>query len=125
MDLSAYAGESVEVSISYVSDWAVQGIGAFVDDIDAPGAIGDATFDSGLDGWAVLDGTTFDQPSAPNANNWYQTGDLGFQEGAAVTMTPPDAAFKTLYFGFGFEGITDESDRFAVMDEAMTYLGIP
>ena len=33
IDLSAYAGSQVEVSISYVSDWAVQGLGSFVDDV--------------------------------------------------------------------------------------------
>ena len=32
IDLSRYAGRQVEVSISYVSDWSVQGLGVFVDD---------------------------------------------------------------------------------------------
>ncbi|HET7236101.1 MAG TPA: M14 family zinc carboxypeptidase, partial [Actinomycetota bacterium] len=124
VDLSPWAGQDVEVSISYASDWAVQGVGAFVDDIDAPGTTGDATFDASLDGWTVMDGTTLPLPSDPNPNNWFQTGDVGFQEGAAVTMTPSDADFVTLYFGFGFEGITEETDRFAVMDQAMTHLGV-
>ena len=30
-DLSAYAGQQVEVSISYASDWSNQGIGVFLD----------------------------------------------------------------------------------------------
>ena len=33
VDLSAFAGKTAEVSISYVSDWATQGLGMFVDDI--------------------------------------------------------------------------------------------
>jgi hypothetical protein len=72
VDLSDWAGSNVEVSISYVSDWAVQGIGAFVDDIDAPGAVGDADFEGDLDGWTVMDGTTFPEPtdSDPNPNNF-------------------------------------------------------
>jgi hypothetical protein len=124
VDLSNWAGGDVELSISYVSDWEVQGVGAFVDDIDAPGALGDAGFEAGLGpDWTVQDGVEFG--SAPNANNWYQTGSVGFQEGAAVTMAPTDgAAFVTLYFGFGFEGITEAGERNAVMGQAMAYLGI-
>ena len=33
VDLSAYAGKQVELSISYVSDWATQGLGVFLDDV--------------------------------------------------------------------------------------------
>jgi len=123
VDLSDWSGDDVEISISYASDWAVQGIGAFVDDIDAPGLAGDATFDATLDGWAVLDGTTFDDPSDPNPNNWFQTGDVGFEEGAIVGMDPSDADFKTLYFAFGFEGVT-ETDQADLMAEALAYFGI-
>ena len=118
------SGSFVEVSISYVSDWAIQGVGAFVDDIDAPGATGDGDFEGSLDGWTVMDGTTLPAPSDPNPNNWFLTTDVGFQEGAAVTLTPLDAAFRTLYFGFGLEGVTDEADRFAIMDQALTHLGV-
>jgi hypothetical protein len=35
IDLSAYAGESVEISIAYASDWATQGFGVFVDSLDS------------------------------------------------------------------------------------------
>ena len=33
IDLSDYAGQEVELSISYASDYAVQGLGVFLDDI--------------------------------------------------------------------------------------------
>ena len=36
VDLSAWQGQTVEISIAYVSDWAVQGVGVFVDDITYP-----------------------------------------------------------------------------------------
>src|SRR3712207_8335223 len=36
IDLTPYAGRQIEVSISYASDWAVQGIGSFVDLISVP-----------------------------------------------------------------------------------------
>jgi bacillopeptidase F (M6 metalloprotease family) len=32
IDLSRYAGKQVEISIAYLSDWSIQGLGAFVDD---------------------------------------------------------------------------------------------
>ncbi len=57
VDLSAYAGQQVEVSIAYVSDWATQGIGVFLDDItvlvDGQQAAGTTGFETDL-GW--LDG---------------------------------------------------------------------
>ena len=33
VDLSAYAGKQVEMSISYMSDWGTQGLGVFLDDV--------------------------------------------------------------------------------------------
>ena len=37
-------------------------------------------------------------------------------------MTPTDAAFRTVYFGFGFEGITSPDERNAVMGRAIDFL---
>ncbi len=36
IDLDAYAGNTVEISIAYVSDWAVQNLGVFLDDVTLP-----------------------------------------------------------------------------------------
>ena len=36
INLNAYAGQQVEISISYASDWATQGLGVFVDDVVLP-----------------------------------------------------------------------------------------
>ena len=119
VDLGDWAGSTVEVSISYASDWAIQGLGAFVDDIAAPGAPVEG-FQSGLGAWAPADGT--DLGSAPNPSEWFRTEDVGFEEGAAVSMSPPGAPWRTLYFAFGFEGITDQAQRDAVMADAIAYL---
>ena len=70
VDLSAYAGSDVEVSISYASDGVVQLPGAFVDDIVVSTGEGTTSFeDDGnpMDGWTV--------PGAPpgspgNDNDW-------------------------------------------------------
>jgi hypothetical protein len=53
VDLSAYAGKQVEVSIAYASDWSVQGLGAFVDDIVVSTGEGTTSFETGMDGWTV------------------------------------------------------------------------
>ena len=70
VDLAAYAGKQVELSISYASDDVVQTHGLFVDDITTSTGEGNTSFeDDGdtLDGWTV--------PGAPagspgNTNDW-------------------------------------------------------
>jgi hypothetical protein len=70
VDLSDYAGQEIEVSISYASDDSVQGNGVFVDDIEVSSGPGSTSFeDDGdtLDGWTA--------PGAPagspgNENDW-------------------------------------------------------
>jgi hypothetical protein len=42
-----------------------------------------------------------------------------------VTMTPADAAFRTVYFGFGFEGVTSAEQRNAIMGRAIEFLTGP
>ncbi len=112
IDLSGYAGQQIEVSISYASDWAVQGVGVFVDDITVSTGDGTTGFEGGMDGWTI--------PGSPeqnyNPNDWVRTQDVGFEEGAVV------ATEDSLYFGFGFEGITEEAQRNDVMCRSMRYL---
>jgi hypothetical protein len=126
-DLSAYVDQEVTVSISYASDWAVQGLGVFVDDIDAPGATADTGFEGGtLDPWTL--GDPEDLESGPNVLDWIASEDVGFVEGAMTSMTPTDADFRTLYFGFGFEnvsggeGATEAQAQAEIMDRALDYL---
>lgn len=114
VDLSAYAGGQVEVSIAYISDWATQGLGVFVDDIVVSTGAGTTSFE-GTDtgGWEV---TGPPAGSAPNPNNFIITTAAGFPE-AAVVATP-----GSLMTGFGFEGITDAATRAAWMDRALDHL---
>jgi len=113
VDLSAYAGKQVEISIAYASDWAVQGLGVFLDDIVVSTGEGTTSFEDGLAGWAV---TGPPAGSAPNPNNFIRTTAAGFPEGAVI------ATNDTLYFGFGFEGISTAAARNAVMGRTMAYL---
>ncbi|CRK58257.1 Carboxypeptidase A1 precursor [Alloactinosynnema sp. L-07] len=113
VDLAAYAGQSVEISIAYASDWSIQGLGAFIDDIVMTTGEGTTSFETGLDGWAATGPAA---GSAPNPNNFIRATAAGFPEGAVV------ATADTLYFGFGFEGISGAAVRNEVMDRAIEYL---
>lgn len=112
VDLGAYAGQQVEVSISYISDWSVQGLGVFVDDITT--STGQTTsFETDLGGWTV---TGPPAGSPPNSNNFIRTTSEGFPEGAVITT--PD----TLYFGFGLEGVATPASRAAIMRAVLNHL---
>ena len=114
VDLSAYAGSSVEVSIAYISDWATQGLGVFVDDIEVSTGEGTTSFEAGDDGgWAV---TGAPPGSAPNPNDFIITTAAGFPE-AAVVATP-----HSLLSGFGFEGISDAATRADWMGRVLDHL---
>ena len=86
-----------------------RGSGSFVDDTTV--STGETTsFEDGLGGWTV---TGAPAGSAPNANDWISTTSDGFPEGAAIS-TP-----YSIYFGFGFEGISTPAARNAVMGRAI------
>ena len=112
INLSGYAGRQVEVSISYVSDWSVQGLGVFVDDT-AVSTGATTSFETDLGGWTIGGAAP---GSAANANDWTRTTAAGFPEGAAVAT--PDS----IYFGFGFEGIATPASRNAVMGRVLQHL---
>ena len=116
VDLSEWAGKTVEVSIAYATDWSVQNLGVFLDDIVVSTGTGTTSFeDDGdpMDGWAV---TGPAEGSAPNSNNWVRTDAAGFPE-AAVVATP-----DSVYMGFGFEAIDGEDTRAHVLGDLVDYL---
>jgi hypothetical protein len=123
VDLARYAGKQVEISIAYASDWAVQGLGVFVDDISVTTGAGTTSFEEDadpLDGWTV---TGPPPGSGLNANNFERITAAGFPEAATVTSQPADGArYRTIYTGFGFEGISTPEARTAFMGRAMSYL---
>ena len=110
-DLSAYAGETVELYISYASDWGTQGLGMFLDDV----TLGNTTedFETGFGNW---------QPSEPagtgNANDFDRIAGTGFREGPVVRGD------QTLYFGFGLEGVDGYANRVTLIERAMGYFGL-
>lgn len=112
VDLGAWAGSSVEVSITYASDWGTQGLGTFVDDVTIPDGTS-TSFETGLECWSVSGAPS---GSAPNSTDWIVTPASGFPVGAAITT--PDS----LLLGFGFEGIATEAARNEVMGRALEHL---
>lgn len=113
VDLGAYAGGQVELSLSYVSDWSTQGLGVFFDDIEVSTGEGSTSFEADLGGW-TLGGPP--AGSSDNPNTFVRTTAGGFPE-AAVVATP-----RSLLAGFGFEGISDASVRAEWMGRALDYL---
>ena len=110
MDLSAYAGKTVEIYISYASDWGTQNLGVFVDDIEISGQPLE-DFEDGTGDWTISVA-----PGSGAFNNWVRITGAGFPEGPAMRTA------DSVYLGFGFEAIDTLDNRKAVMDRVMQYL---
>jgi hypothetical protein len=120
VDLGAYAGQQVEVSISYASDNVIQQTGLFVDDIAVARGPGSTSFEADgdtFDGWTV--------PGAPagspaNANDWISgtpadaPPTLGENARAALDREPAALSFLSSIWGrYPFKdagGIVDKLD---------------
>jgi peptidase M1-like protein/immune inhibitor InhA-like protein len=104
VDLSAYAGSSVEVSISYASDDLVQLPGAFVDDIVVSTGVGSTSFENDgntMDGWTVPGAPS---GSEPNPNDWIV--------GTSADIPPPIGTVIDASFARESEIIDFESSIF-------------
>ncbi len=93
-----------------------------VDDITAPTTeAGVSTdFEGDMGSWTIGDPTEIG--SGVNVLDWNRSEDVGFVEGAMTSMTPTDAAFRTLYFGFAFENAGNAAAREEIMADALAYL---
>ena len=109
-DLSAYAGEEVELYISYASDWGTQNLGIFIDDVDIPGQ-GMNDLEAGLGSLTV----STEAGSPAPANNWDRIMPDDFPEGPALRT------HNSVYLGFGFEAINGAANRAQVMQRLMEY----
>jgi hypothetical protein len=114
VDLSAYAGKQVELSISYMSDWGTQGLGVFLDDVrvETGGTTSARTsFESDLGGWTVA-GAPAGSPS--NSSDWTRS-QQAFDSGAVVTTA------DTVFLGFGLEGL-DPAARTDLVKRSLKHL---
>jgi hypothetical protein len=111
-DLSAWDGQQVEVSISYVTDPAFGGVGVFVDDtrLVVDGATGQ---EDGFEG-ATSEWTPGGPPdgSPPNSGDW-QIGGVLFEAFGATSTE------DTLLLGFGLEQLTTDAERTDLVGRAL------
>jgi hypothetical protein len=116
VDLSAYAGQQVEVSITYMSDWGTQGLGVFLDDVrvEVGGAVtAQTSFETDLGGWTVAGPPA---GSGPNSTDWSRS-QQAFDNGAATTTR------DTVFLGFGLEGLAP-ADRTDLVKRSFRHLGV-
>ncbi len=120
VDLSAYAGSDVEVSISYASDDLFQLPGVVVDDVVVSNGPGSTSFEADgdtMDGWTVPGAPA---GSEPNPNDWIvgtvddvppTTGEIA---AGSLARQPEIIAFLSESFGpYPFSaagGIVDDAD---------------
>ena len=113
-DLSAFAGQQVEVVVSYVSDSFTGGVGLLVDDtalVTNAGVTQTEGFEVDLGAWAVL-GAPDGSPG--NDTDFERTVGLGGIHSAISTA-------DTLLFGFGLEQLDSPADRAAVVGAILDY----
>ncbi len=115
-DLSGYAGQQIEVVISYVTDGGTGGAGIFVDDTTL--SVGDEVtvtegFESGPGPWTISGAPA---GSPPNTGGFV----IGAPPPAAASVTTPD----TVVLGFGIDQLPDPAQRAAAMAAIVGYLGV-
>jgi Zinc carboxypeptidase len=106
-DLSAYAGKQVEVSISFVTDPASGGFGAFVDDTSVTttgGTLDAENFETGLGPWSV--------PGPPPGS---PLNPSDFRRSQSLTNISSVSTKDTVTLGFGIEQLATDADRAAVL----------
>jgi hypothetical protein len=113
-DLSAYAGKQVEVSISYVTDPATGGTGAFVDDtrLDIGGTVTSEGFETGLGPWTI---------AGPPPGSSPGTGDFVRSQNL---FSPAIRTADTVLLGFGVEQVGTVAERAALLKKAFGSVGL-
>jgi hypothetical protein len=112
VDLSGFAGREVELSISYVTDPASGGVGAFVDDtrVVVDGAVTEADGFEGQTSTWTPGGPPAGSP--PNSGNW-QIGER------LVNFFAGTSTEDTLLLGFGLEQLATDDERADLMERAL------
>ncbi|MFD8955103.1 M14 family zinc carboxypeptidase [Streptomyces xanthophaeus] len=114
-DLSAYAGKTVEVSLSSITDPGSGGRGVFADEARlSVGGTDQAAegFESGLGAWTAQ-GAPAGSPEVPG--DWSRSGEL-FKSYASVTTR------DTVLLGFGLEHLPAAGDRALLVGKALKSL---
>ncbi|MET9429208.1 M14 family zinc carboxypeptidase [Streptomyces sp. NPDC003036] len=115
VDLTAYAGKKVELSLSYVTDPGTGGMGVFVDDTEL--VVGSARqdgegFEASLGPWTVT-GPPAGSPG--NGADWTRSPALFHSQAAVATR-------DTVLLGFGLEHVATAAERKQLLGRALTAL---
>ena len=118
IDLSGYVGQEVEIAIVAATDWAVGGLGAWIDDavIEVNGAVQSSTsFETDTGVWQIGG----DVPaSTPNPDAQWTRTTQQFEEGAVVGTT------DTVYAGFEVATMKTPEERASFMKATLRHLGV-
>ncbi len=112
VDLSDYDGQQVELSISYVQDGAVAGLGVFLDELRTSAGAAELSktgFEADLGGWTVSgppEGTVF------NADDWAR-------KQAAFDEAPVIGTADSVWMTFGLEAVADPADRLELLRRSL------
>jgi hypothetical protein len=134
VDLSAYRGQDVQVALVYASDWAVQNLGVWLEDISLFGGA-PVDFESGLGGWQR---GSLNEPENHNQATWGDPSIQSFEEGAvlgtkdlqfvtgqayAPTQYQSTETRDTVFAGFEL-GTLSDGDRASFFEEVLEYFGM-
>ncbi|MGH3316660.1 MAG: hypothetical protein ACRDO0_11010, partial [Nocardioidaceae bacterium] len=110
-DLNAFAGNQVEIAISYVTDPSTGGVGAFVDDthVVVDGVDSADGFEDATSTWTVSGPPA---GSAPNQGDWSISEKL-------VNAFAGTSTEDTLLLGFGLEQLSTDAERADLVERAL------
>ena len=115
-DLTGYAGQQIELVVTYATDPGTGGLGVILDDtklVTTAGVSQAEGFEQGLGAWQVLGPPT---GSPANFSDWERAQGLAVL-GSAITT--PD----TIIFGFGLEQLATAAERAEVVGRALDHFG--
>jgi hypothetical protein len=116
-DLSAYAGGSVDVKISYVTDPAAGGIGVFVDDTRVTTGGGTTVLDAdGFEGATSLWTVEGAPPDSPGNQGDFVISTVLVEVAASVTTE------DSVLLGYGIEQLATPAEQADVLGRIMAYL---
>jgi hypothetical protein len=119
VDLTPFAGRQVELSITYATDPAVQGLGVFLDDVTITG--GSQTLAStGFEGGSLAPFAAGASPEGSGRifHNWAASQTKGFVDGPGIRTS------RSVLFGFGIEGVTGAAKRSKLVKDSLRLLGV-
>jgi hypothetical protein len=119
VDLTPFAGKQVELSITYMQDPSVQGLGVFVDDVKITGdaqTLVDTGFESGTLAPFAVGAPPAGSPAS--FRTWIASQSRGFEDGPGVRTD------RSVLLSFGIEGVNGAGKRSKILKDGLRVLGV-